>query len=275
MLPPEVQRIVLLVALAATGYLMILAWNEDSKSAKTTMFASDAPIAADADGGLRPPVDDYLPASGIPSPPLSDNPDVPDAGMIIGDTKPSSTSTSSIPVRSTLITVDTPTLKVWIDLVGGDIVRVQLPGYPVDLDNPDEPFLLLDRSQRQTYVAQSGLIGPDGPDAQGRPVYTSAATAFSVDANEEKEVVLNLATQGASIRKIFRFRGADHLVDVEYELVNESNEPKSAAMFAQIKRDTQLPMTQDTFALAPRPYLGGSRMTPSYLRSRRASLLTN
>lgn len=154
MLPPEVQRIVLLVALAATGYLMILAWNEDSKSAKTTMFASDAPIAADADGGLRPPVDDYLPASGIPSPPLSDNPDVPDAGMIIGDTKPSSTSTSSIPVRSTLITVDTPTLKVWIDLVGGDIVRVQLPGYPVDLDNPDEPFLLLDRSQRQTYVAQ-------------------------------------------------------------------------------------------------------------------------
>ena len=34
MLPPEIQRIVLLIALAATGYLMILAWNEDMQEAK-------------------------------------------------------------------------------------------------------------------------------------------------------------------------------------------------------------------------------------------------
>jgi hypothetical protein len=32
MLPPEIQRIVLLIGLAATSYLLILAWNEDMQA---------------------------------------------------------------------------------------------------------------------------------------------------------------------------------------------------------------------------------------------------
>ena len=35
MLPPEIQRIVLLIGLAAVGYLLILAWTEDMEAAKT------------------------------------------------------------------------------------------------------------------------------------------------------------------------------------------------------------------------------------------------
>ena len=35
MLPTEVQRILLLIGLAATGYLMILAWNDDFIQNKT------------------------------------------------------------------------------------------------------------------------------------------------------------------------------------------------------------------------------------------------
>ena len=46
MLPPEIQRIVLLIALAATGYLMILAWNDDMQQAKTPVQVSDAPLSS-------------------------------------------------------------------------------------------------------------------------------------------------------------------------------------------------------------------------------------
>jgi YidC/Oxa1 family membrane protein insertase len=63
-------------------------------------------------------------------------------------------------------------MEVWIDRLGGDIVRVQLPRFPVSIDQPKDPFLLLDRRSDHVYVAQSGLIGRDGPDGAGqRPLY--------------------------------------------------------------------------------------------------------
>ena len=44
MLPPEIQRIVLLIGLAAVGYLLILAWTEDIEAAKAPMVYSDSPV---------------------------------------------------------------------------------------------------------------------------------------------------------------------------------------------------------------------------------------
>ena len=43
MLPTEVQRILLLIGLAATGYLMILAWNEDYMQPAVSADYSSAP----------------------------------------------------------------------------------------------------------------------------------------------------------------------------------------------------------------------------------------
>ena len=43
MIPPEIQRIVLLIALAATGYLLILAWNQDREASETAPQYTSAP----------------------------------------------------------------------------------------------------------------------------------------------------------------------------------------------------------------------------------------
>ena len=46
--------------------------------------------------------------------------------------------------------------------------------FPIEIDNPDIPFALLDQSQQRIYVAQSGLIGADGTDSNGeRPLFSS------------------------------------------------------------------------------------------------------
>ena len=68
--------------------------------------------------------------------------------------------------------ISTPITDITIDLTGGDIIQVLLKNYPVSLNDPDNPIALLDMLNR-TYVAQSGLVGTDGPDAasNGRPVY--------------------------------------------------------------------------------------------------------
>ena len=43
MLPPEIQRIVLLIGLAAMGYYLILLWNDDMQKAKAPVQVGKQP----------------------------------------------------------------------------------------------------------------------------------------------------------------------------------------------------------------------------------------
>ncbi len=174
MLPAEVTRILLLVGLAATGYLMILAWNEDYLQAGRAADYAPAPLPQES-GYLivpkgAPPSDT---ANAVRGPDSSAASDVPDAALIAGtDLQPAAPVARDPVSGQRLVHVLTPRLEVWIDRLGGDVVRVQLPGFPVAIDRPDVPFLLLDNSGGHTYVAQSGLFGEDGVDTgDGRPLY--------------------------------------------------------------------------------------------------------
>jgi YidC/Oxa1 family membrane protein insertase len=254
MLPPEVLRIVLLIGLAATGYLMMLAWSEDQQQARAPVEYSDAPSVA---GDLSP---DLAPSLVPPAQPSTQS-DVPDDSLL-GDasvvSKPVPTGTAA---AARLVKVTTKALNVWLDLEGGDIVRVQLIGYPVALDQPDTPYQLLERGATRVYVAQSGLIGKDGPDGAGRPVYQADQPEYAfLDA--PGRVTLSTEFRGSQIRKIYEFDPEEHLLNMRYEMDNRGVEPLQAAMFAQIKRDSQPPSMDEAFSLAPQPFLGAAITTP-------------
>ncbi len=266
MLPPEIQRIVLLIGLAATSYLLILAWNEDMQADRSPISYSDAPLVADQQtnaidtSAIRPSVVDQS---------QSDS-DIPDVSLLSSDELPTSLSTTDAfsearaqTPESRLVVVTTPKLKVWIDLLGGDIVRVQLPQYPVALDLQDTPYLLLEQNQNQTYVAQSGLIGPNGLDKNGqRPQYSSSVRELTVDENDgQSDLVLSTVADGMTVEKVFSFTADKYLLDVSYRLTNTSNVAFTAGMFTQIKRDRKAVLTDDSFSLAPDPYLGGAITT--------------
>ena len=266
MLPPEIQRIVLLIGLAATSYLLILAWNEDMQADRSPISYSDAPLVADQQtnaidtSAIRPSVVDQA---------QSDS-DIPDVSLLSNDELPTSLSTTDAfseaqaqTPESRLVVVTTPKLKVWIDLLGGDIVRVQLPQYPVALDLQDTPYLLLEQNQNQTYVAQSGLIGPNGLDKNGqRPQYSSSVRELTIDENDgQSDLVLSTVADGMTVEKVFSFTADKYLLDVSYRLTNTSNVAFTAGMFTQIKRDRKAVLTDDSFSLAPDPYLGGAITT--------------
>ncbi|MGD8829336.1 MAG: membrane protein insertase YidC [Pseudomonadales bacterium] len=256
MLPTEVQRILLLIGLAATGYLMILAWNDDFILSQKTPTEYGA--APEPESGTEAPALDT--AGG----PAAGDSDVPDASLI----GPSAAEHPPVPaaaqpVAERLIRVETPELKVWIDRRGGDIVRVELPAYPVSIEEPDVPYLLLDHGRGRTYIAQSGLIGADGVDAGGeRPLYDAAASDYRMTDGEPLEVELSANVDGQTVTKRFEFRPGDYLVDVSYEVENHGTRPIQASVFAQIKRDDGVPPGSNSFALGPRPYLGGALTTP-------------
>ncbi len=264
MLPTEIQRILLLIGLAATGYLMILAWNEDFIQGQAPVETVAAPEPVTANGGM--PTVAGGETGGGPGGALSD---VPDASLIVTEASDGESARPAEPAREVttrdrLIRVKTPELNVWIDRLGGDIVRVELPDYPITLDAPDQPYVLLDHSLGRTYIAQSGLIGPDGVDGTGqRPLYEAGSAEYRMTGDQPLLVELTAEADGQAVSKTFHFTPGEHLVRIAYRVANHRSEPLKASLFAQIKRDDHEPVDAGGgMALGPQPYVGAALTTP-------------
>jgi YidC/Oxa1 family membrane protein insertase len=253
-MPPEVNRIILLIAMMATAYLMILAWQEDygPKSAMPAGIASEsAPVIED---DARTLVGE---SSTVES-------DVPQAPAAVSDTGAAAAEAPAA-TESRLVRLRSDVLDIWIDRRGGDVVRARLPAYPVAVDRPDVPTTLLDQDGARMYVAQSGLIGPDGPDAsvEGRPLYTAGSSdVVLADDASEARVTLTFDQQGMTVDKTFVVRRGDYVVEVIHRVRNRRSDPVQVGAYGQLKRDDQLPADMETSALGPMPFLGAAFTTP-------------
>lgn len=241
----DIQRIILIFGMAVTSYMLVLAWNEDyhQKSSNGIIEVNEAaPVAVD-----------YEPVIGVLSETVVDElPDIDFQAEIMQREKGAS-------AKRELIKISTDVLNVWVDTRGGDITRVDLPQFPQNLDSPDQPFVLID--PRNSYVAQSGLIGPQGPDAkQGRTIYSAEKYSYSMqDGDDELLVDLSFVDENAvEIIKRFRFQRGNYLIGVEFLIKNHSSESWSANIFAQIKRDGQPPVIEEVNSMGLRPYVGGA-----------------
>ena len=162
-------------------------------------------------------------------------------------------------VDARLITVTTDAVEVTIDTLGGDIVQVKLLNHLTKMaEDGGEPFTLLTRSAQNEYIAQSGLIGKNGTDTrEGRGVYSTSASEFSLDANQSTlNVDLTLNQNGARLVKRFSFSRSDYVIGVSYLINNSSYEPWEATFYGQIKRDSHEPLVESSGGI--QPYLGAA-----------------
>lgn len=241
----DIQRIIILFGLAVTAYLLVLAWNEDY-SGKIDL----------SEQGFLSQTTDYLDVLDDMPQALNSN-DVPDVVPQL-DPQVVQVETLRKPTKNHYVVVRTDVLDITIDLLGGDIVRVALPAYPAMLDTPDVPFLLVD--PRNSYSAQSGLIGPDGIDKSGdRPLFTSHFKRYDLDDGELLNVDLFYRSEsGVDITKQFVFRKKDYLVDVSYLVENQSQSELQIAFFSQIKRDGQDPYDVNGNSMGLKPFVGAA-----------------
>ncbi|MCV5715041.1 membrane protein insertase YidC, partial [Escherichia coli] len=63
-----------------------------------------------------------------------------------------------------LITVSSDVLKLTLDTQGGDVVSAELLSHKLE-EGKDQPFVLLTSQPEHLYIAQSGLVGRNGPDS--------------------------------------------------------------------------------------------------------------
>lgn len=261
MLSTEVQRILLLIGLAATGYLLILAWNDDYLQQQSTVQISAEPDVDSADRvAPEVPTGPGAQDAGAPIPIESD---VPDASLLVDDDVPAASAAQpgALVERERLVKVTTDTLEMWIDLVGGDIVRVQLPRHQLENDT-DLPYLLLNRGDGHIYIAQSGLMGADALDSGGgRLRYEAAASQYTQTGDTPLTVKLTAQRNGVRVVKEFMFTPGKYVVEQTQRLENASADTLNVRQFAQIKRDDKEPYGEKPFTLGPQPYLGAALTT--------------
>ena len=145
-----------------------------------------------------------------------------------------------LPTNENTVIVNTPIAEITISLVGGDITRVRLKDYPVSLKAPEQPIALLDTIER-IYIAQTGLVGPDGPDASttGRPIYTATQSTYNV--TQPTTIVIQADTKtGLALKKLFSINPNKYDIGVTLNVTNNSNSQKEVTPFVQLKRDNSV-----------------------------------
>lgn len=152
-----------------------------------------------------------------------------------------------------IIKVKTDMVEVNIDTLGGNITEVKLLKYNESRDST-MPYVLLNDTSKNRYIAQSGLLGNIGPDtSKGQALYTTEKTQYQL-ATDEKELHVKLYWQnneGLKITKIFTFRPDNYEIDVKYEINNASKAPWDGNLYLQLMRtDTPPPNGQGLANLA-------------------------
>jgi YidC/Oxa1 family membrane protein insertase len=265
----DIQRSILIVALAIVSYMMVLQWNQDyGQAALPTDVASNSSTTVPG-----------LPDTTAANSTAGAEDDIPSANPVV---EPSAVSAAPS-TNDQLIRVRTDVLDLAIDLRGGDIVQLRLPQYPRRQDRPDVPFQLFDNGGERIYLAQSGLIGSNAPDkSSGRALWTSEKTSYEMaDGQNQLTVDLKFSEAGVNYIKRFSFiRGlnaqcsskeqlqkkpgcvdpSSYQVTVSYLIDNQSDSAWSGNMFAQLKRDNSGDPSSTT-ATGTATYLGGALWT--------------
>ena len=244
----DIKRTILIVALAIVSYVMVLKWNQDyGQAALPTQHAAASNVA--------PALPDTARTGNSGA-----NADVPSTNA---DASPA--ELAPVAVSKDLIRIKTDVLDLAIDPVGGDIVQLNLPKYPRRQDHPDIPFQLFDNGNERVYLAQSGLTGANGPDARssGRPLYAAEQRSYQLaDGQEQLVVDLKFSDNGVNYIKRFAFKRGEYDLSVSYLIDNQSGQPWSGNLFAQLKRDASSDPSSST-ATGTATYLGAALWTSS------------
>jgi YidC/Oxa1 family membrane protein insertase len=236
------KRLILYIALLFVIFSLWQAWQQDYHTPATQAETQATPVVSSD------------------APPLSAQKQAQAAtaateGLI--DTTTSDQSASA----GQMVTVSTDTVNAVINTQGGNIVKLDLRKYPTALETPDDPEPLLDNTSERFYIAQSGLIGAQGPDSQEKQaIYSTEQSSYTLAPSQESLPVKLSWTneQGLTVNKTFTFKRGQYDVNVEYKVENNTDKPWSGQFYAQLK---QKEASENGGIFSLHTYTGGSIST--------------
>ncbi len=217
-------RAFFLLMLAMIGFFLFLEWQKD--------YGAPSRITQ------PPPEAQFDDPTGDRAERVADLPDLPEL------TEPAARQPDAPPAvaefaASRRIEVVTDVLAVEIDANGGSIVDLRLKEFPVAVDRPDEPFVLLIEQLPELFIAQAGLLSRDHPAPNHRSRWEVAGDRFVLgDADDRIEVPLlwRDSDAGIEVRASWIFHRGDYVIDLHMEVHNNSELPWRGARYVQLQR---------------------------------------
>ena len=243
----EIQRVILLFALAFILLLIYQRWLEEQ--------ASSTPVTTAETTAGQTKTGEEAPAIDIPTTPEIRLPAAADAQT----TRQADAGTE----EEQRVLVETDLIRAEIDTVGGSIKSLKLLKYPVSADQPEIPFELLKKGSADIFITQTGLIGNRAEYPNHRTKFAVQDTRFKMNAGDEELVVPFYwqAADGIRYIKKFKFKRDSYDIDIEFEVDNPSEEEWSGFVYSQFLR-TQVAQSRGFFLDVVPAYLGGAIYTP-------------
>ena len=248
----DMRRTLLWVVFSMSLFLIWDAWNKHN--GQPSLF-SPAPAAKPVAGGAAPS------ASAIPVPTTGVT-----APTAVAATAPAAPASSAASTAEQ-VTITTDLVTATLDGKGGDLVRVEFLRHHDQADH-GKNMVLLDQSAERLYVAQSGLVPPNG--GAGLPNHHTVMTRVAGDTrlkdgvNELQVRFESPEVSGVKLVKTYTFKRADYVIGVKHEVVNVSTAPVSPRLYLQLVRDGNAPAGESSFYFTftgPAIYTDASKFT--------------
>ena len=260
----EQQRLLLFVALAFIMFLMFDAWKQDhakddvvSTSVQSRQAKSDAGSTADRVASRPGASSDEIPVAESSS----------SVTAAANDSTVPSEQTSDIFKQGPTIHVQTDVFDITISTIGGDIRQVLLLDFPTKLNEPENPFLLMNETLPRVFVAQSGFTGksPAANTIIGAPNHLDTFKAdrskyVLEDSKDSMDVNLYWTSpEGVRFTKTYTFYRGSHKVDVKHTVENKANKTWRGNTYYQLQRTQVSEVDQSQFIYT---YMGGVLYSP-------------
>ncbi len=260
----EQQRLMLFVALAFITFLMFDAWQQDH-AVKEVAPTTSAPVSSRQAGSTSGSDISQGHTSGDEIPVAETTPAI--ASSTSGGSTVPSEQSADIFKQGQNIHVVTDVFDITISTVGGDIRQVKLFDYPTKLNEPENPFLLMNETLPRVFVAQSGFTGKsarantviDAPNHLN--TYKVDRSNYVLDESKDSMDVNLYWTSRDGVRfiKTYTFYRGSHKIDVKQTVENRAAKTWRGNAYYQLQRTQVSEVDQSQFIYT---YMGGVIYSP-------------
>ncbi len=204
----DTQRLILFVIFSFSALFLWERWQAEHRPPPSVPSQSAPKSANDT------------PAPSTGTPPAAGAPNIPGG------------PSGEVPKTGEKVTIKTDRYVASVDTLGGVIKEVALTQHR-DTDNADKPYLLLQKNENRTFVAQTGLIGESLPNHHTLWQALPGARELAPGA-ETLELKL---TAGDKVTQTLTFHRGSYVIDVSFDVTNAGPAPITPAAYFQFARD--------------------------------------
>ena len=231
----DTQRLIALIVFTFSGLMLWEAWNKHNRPPVPPQAVAQTQSVNSLQGGTADKSATTVP--GLSAVPSATIPAVAAGAATVPATAAAQGTSKSVLVKTDLFTVD-------MDTRGGDLRTVTLLKHAAHAD-AKRAFTLMQDKAGSYFVTQSGLLGQGLPNHTA--MWSTSSNQFELGTNDTLDVTFtNNDAVGITVAKTYTFKRGSYLVNVRYDIKNESGTPISPNVYFQFLRDSNPPEGEST-----------------------------